>query len=131
MPHNGYSTTLHCRQGETLQRTDLREGAAITQQQRTHSETPLEDQAQDSTGPLPNITITLSSRNITGFPNNDTKNQQPRQNNKVVDFTLKERAGKSNTRDLVNTEISKMPEPEFKTMIIRILAGLEKNIQDT
>ena len=34
-------------------------------------------------------------------------------------------------RDLVNADISKMSELEFKTMIIRILAGLEKSIKDT
>ena len=34
-------------------------------------------------------------------------------------------------RDLINTDISKMSDPEFKTIIIRILAGLEKSIEDT
>ena len=29
-------------------------------------------------------------------------------------------------RDLTNTDTSKMSEPEFRTMIIRILAGVEK-----
>ena len=33
------------------------------------------------------------------------------------------------TRDLINRDISKMPEIEFKT-IIKILAGLEKGIED-
>ena len=30
------------------------------------------------------------------------------------------------TRSLINTDTSKMSEPEFRTMIIRILAGVEK-----
>ena len=32
-------------------------------------------------------------------------------------------------RDLTNTDTSKMSEPEFRIMIIRILAGVEKNIE--
>ena len=34
-------------------------------------------------------------------------------------------------RDLVNANISKIFESEFKTTIIKILAGLEKSIEDT
>ena len=34
-------------------------------------------------------------------------------------------------RDLIKTEISNMPEPKFKAIIKRILAGLEKSIADT
>jgi len=34
-------------------------------------------------------------------------------------------------RDLIKTDISKIPEPEFKTTIITILARLEKSIADT
>ena len=33
-------------------------------------------------------------------------------------------------RDLINSIISKMSELEFKTMIIRILAGLKKHRRD-
>ena len=33
-------------------------------------------------------------------------------------------------RDLINTDTSKMSKLEFKTMIITILAGLEKSIED-
>jgi len=33
-------------------------------------------------------------------------------------------------RDLINTDTSMMSEPEFKTIIIRTLAGLEKKIED-
>ena len=33
-------------------------------------------------------------------------------------------------RNLIKTYISNMPEPELKTIIIRILAGLEKSIED-
>ena len=32
-------------------------------------------------------------------------------------------------RDLINTDISKMSELEFRTTIIRILAGVEKSIE--
>ena len=34
-------------------------------------------------------------------------------------------------KDLTNTDISKMFEQELKTTIIKILAGFEKNIEDT
>ena len=34
-------------------------------------------------------------------------------------------------RELIETDISNMPDPEFKRTIIRILAGLEKSIEDT
>jgi len=34
-------------------------------------------------------------------------------------------------RDLINTNISKMSELEYKKTILRILAGLEKSIEDT
>ena len=33
-------------------------------------------------------------------------------------------------RDLINTDTSKIYEPEFKTIFIRIPAGLEKSIDD-
>ena len=33
------------------------------------------------------------------------------------------------TRDLTNTDTSKMSEPEFRIMIIRILAGVEKSVE--
>lgn len=31
----------------------------------------------------------------------------------------------------LETDLSKMPEPEFKTTIVRILAGLDKSINNT
>ena len=34
-------------------------------------------------------------------------------------------------RDLMETGISNMPDPEFKATILRILAGCEKIIEDT
>jgi len=34
-------------------------------------------------------------------------------------------------RDLSKTDISNMPDGEFKATIIRILTGLEENIEDT
>jgi len=34
-------------------------------------------------------------------------------------------------RNLIKTDKSNMPEPEFKAAIIRIQAGLEKSIEDT
>lgn len=33
--------------------------------------------------------------------------------------------------DLINTDISKISDLEFKTMIIKILGGLERSIEDT
>ena len=34
-------------------------------------------------------------------------------------------------RDLIKRDIGNGPNPEFKTIIISILAGLEKSIEDT
>ena len=34
------------------------------------------------------------------------------------------------TGDLIKTDISNMPDPEFKKTIIRIVAGLKKSIGD-
>ena len=34
-------------------------------------------------------------------------------------------------RDLINEDVSKMSKLEFKTTMIKILAGLEKSIKDT
>ena len=38
--------------------------------------------------------------------------------------------GKVTARGL-GTDVSHMPEPEFKLIIVRILAGLERRIEDT
>jgi len=38
--------------------------------------------------------------------------------------------GKAMSRDLSETNISNMPDGEFKAMIIRILTGLEKRMED-
>lgn len=34
-------------------------------------------------------------------------------------------------RDLIKTDVSNLPKPEFKITITRIPAGLEKSIEDT
>lgn len=34
------------------------------------------------------------------------------------------------TRDIIETDVDNMLEPELKTTIIRILAGLEKSMKD-
>ena len=34
-------------------------------------------------------------------------------------------------KDLIETDISNMPDPQFKTTIIRILPGIEKSIKDS
>ena len=46
----------------------------------------------------------------------------------MKEFTPKERAGR-NDRELTNTDISKMSEPEFRITIIRRLAGLENRLE--
>lgn len=38
---------------------------------------------------------------------------------------------KVTARDLIETDISNMPEPEFKTKILKMLVGFEKNTEDT
>jgi len=42
----------------------------------------------------------------------------------------KEQEVELTARDLINRDISKRPELEFKTEIIRILTGLDKRIED-
>ena len=49
----------------------------------------------------------------------------------MKEFTPKERTGKNDSWDLINTDISNMLEQEFKTITTRILARVEKNIEDT
>ena len=41
----------------------------------------------------------------------------------------KKKQEKVMARDLIETDISNMPDPEFKATIIRIVAGLEKSIE--
>jgi len=54
------------------------------------------------------------------------------QNDKMKNSPQKKRTrGVLTDRDLINTNISKMSELEFRMMIIKILAGLEKSIEDT
>ena len=38
---------------------------------------------------------------------------------------------KVKARDLTKTDVSNMPDTEYKTTIIRILFGLKKSIEDT
>ena len=64
--------------------------------------------------------------NITGFPNTE-KDRMPRWRNS----SQKEEKGKVTARDLIETDISNMPDPEFKATITRILAVLEKITEDT
>ena len=46
-----------------------------------------------------------------------------------MEFIPKVRTGKMTARDLINTDTSKMSEPEFRITIIRIIAGVEKSIE--
>ena len=45
----------------------------------------------------------------------------------MKEFTPEERTGRNDSWGLINTDISKMSELEFRTMIIRMLSGVEKN----
>ena len=49
----------------------------------------------------------------------------------MEEFTPKERIGSRMSRDLIKTNVNKIPELEFKTTVLRILAGLEKSIENT
>ena len=132
MPHSGQgSNTPKFRQEETLQKTDLRERVAKAQQQSAHNihqQHFLKYQALENIGFL-NIAISLNIRKHNRLPNTDKKTDtetkcqdggcHPKSNNKVI------------SRDLVKAVISNILEPEFKTTIIKILTGLEKDIQDT
>ena len=48
----------------------------------------------------------------------------------MKEFTAKEQE-EMTARDLINTDIIKMSQLEFKATIIRILTGVEKSIEDT
>ena len=41
----------------------------------------------------------------------------------------KKKQEETTARDLINTDTSKMSEPEFRIMIIRLLAGVENRLQ--
>ena len=43
----------------------------------------------------------------------------------MKEFTQKKEQEETTARDLTNTETSKMSEPEFRIMTIRILAGVK------
>ena len=46
----------------------------------------------------------------------------------MKEFTPKERTGRNDSQGL-NTDTSKMSEPEFRITIIRILAGVENSLE--
>ena len=47
----------------------------------------------------------------------------------MKEFTPEERTGRMTARNLINTDTSKMSEPEFRGMIQRILAGGENGLE--
>ena len=63
------------------------------------------------------------------FPNTQKteSSKMPRQRNS----SQKKEQEEVTARNLIKTDISNIPESEFKTTLIRILAGLEKSIEDT
>ena len=44
----------------------------------------------------------------------------------MKEFTPKDRTGRNDSQGLINTDISKMSELEYRTVIIRILFGIGK-----
>ena len=63
---------------------------------------------------------------ITGFPNTEKKRNDLNKKQRQRNSSQKKEQEKVMARDLIKTYISNMPEPEFKTTIIRILCGFEK-----
>ena len=51
------------------------------------------------------------------------------QNDKMKEFTLKERIGRNDIQGIYNTDTSKMSESEFRITILRILAGIENRLE--
>lgn len=49
----------------------------------------------------------------------------------MEEFIPKERTKIVMARDLIETDINNMSDPEFKAIIIRIIGGLEKSIEGT
>ena len=47
----------------------------------------------------------------------------------MKEFTPKKGHEEMTSRDLTNTDTSKMSEPEFRITIIRILAGVENRLE--
>ena len=89
----------HCKQGGALKRPDQRERAAKTQQQSAHSVQQkhfLKFQALDNVWSLFNIALLLGTGNIRNFQNN--QRQKLRQNNKMEEFSLKERSRRSHSQ---------------------------------
>ena len=57
--------------------------------------------------------------------------QRGRQNEETEKFIPNEKQNKATARDLSKIDTSNMPDREFKTIIIRILTGLEKREEMT
>ena len=56
--------------------------------------------------------------------------QRGRQNEETEKFIPYEKQNKATARDLSKIDTSNMPDREFKTIIIRILTGLEKRVEE-
>ena len=75
------------------------------------------------------IKLLLSrTEDTVNFLNTWKQSQRGRQKEETEKFIPNERTGKA--RDLSKTDISNMPDNEFKAMIIRTLTRLEKRVED-
>ena len=64
---------------------------------------------------------------IADFLKTKIQTQRGRQNEEIEKFTPNKGQDKATARYLSKTDISNMPDREFKAMIIRILTGPEKS----
>lgn len=79
---------------------------------------------------LLNIAISLRSREHNRLSQHTEDRDLEKMRRWRNSFQKKEQE-KVTARNLIETDLSKMPEPEFKTTIVRILAGLDKSINNT
>jgi len=71
--------------------------------------------------------LSLRAREMPEFPNRHRKSDKRRRQRNVSQ--MKEQS-QTMARDQSKTDISNMPDTEFKAMIIKILTELEKRVED-
>ena len=71
------------------------------------------------------------AENIIGFSNTQKKTETWTNCQDKVMHPKRKKQEKVIARGLIETDESNIPDPEFKSTIIRILAGLAKSIKDT
>ena len=53
------------------------------------------------------------------------------QNDETEEFSSKETPGSSDSNELIKNDLSNITEQEFRKIVIKLIAGLEKSIEDS